>query len=244
MKPTETLTFLGTIAELKAVLKASKIKHSIKDEDDAYLEVDLKGPIMTGATIDFYGSRDKANERYARGNRGNRDNRYTYAVRQNSNALAKGIIKGTGNGSTVDLEVDLETDETMPMHKEVHEHWQQFYAYLVSRGRLAQEPEAAAQTEIDGRPEPAVKIQTEDELREAIENIVPLPGNREWWEEVAKLFFAYKRVEPKYTYGKLAAVVSMDEKHVGKSVRGYSTLNHPKSPYRNTPKKVGDGRGI
>lgn len=155
MQPTETLTFLGTIAELKAVLKASEIKHSIKSEDDAYLKVDLSGPTMVSASVKFYDSRAMANERHAIDNR---DNRHAYAVRREP---AKGIIKAVANGSTVDLEVDLETDETMPMHKEVHERWQQFYAYLVSRGRLGQEPEAtAAQTEIDGQPEPGIQPET------------------------------------------------------------------------------------
>jgi hypothetical protein len=84
----------------------------------------------------------------------------------------------------------------------------------------------AAEPAVGKQPATEPSVQTEDELREAIKRIVPVPRTPEWWQDVGRLYHTFKRVEPKYPYRKLAEILTMDEKYVGNRIRQH----HPKSP--------------
>lgn len=68
-------------------------------------------------------------------------------------------------------------------------------------------------------------LDTEEQLRTAIYDIVAAPSTSDWWAAVAQLYHQFKATNLKYTYGRFAALLGMDEKHVGKMIR-----QHPKSP--------------
>lgn len=76
------------------------------------------------------------------------------------------------------------------------------------------------------RPAPPLVIETVDALRDAVYAIPSGVAKSEWWAEVAKLYDAHKRTKPKYTYGRLAELLGMEEKNVGRMVRKY----RPKTP--------------
>src|SRR5690606_19976248 len=75
-------------------------------------------------------------------------------------------------------------------------------------------------------------IETEAELKTAINSIDTRPGKPAWWAAVAELDDAHKRANPKYTYRELAELLGFEEKHTGRMVRKHRPKTH-----QNTPKQ-------
>lgn len=71
-----------------------------------------------------------------------------------------------------------------------------------------------------------LQFSTEDDLRQCIETIAADVGTPQWWEQISVLHYRYKHVDPKHTISKMAVLLHMDEKHVGKQIRKY----RPKTP--------------
>lgn len=141
--------FQGSIAELEAELIASGIDHRIAKKSDAYLEIDLKGSIVITANVDLWGSRSRPQVKRTPSER--RSSRYAHATLRQVPETAVGTIRAVANGAVVDLIVDLETDSTKPMYKEVNERWQQFFAHLTNRDRLVL-PKSMGQPEASEEP--------------------------------------------------------------------------------------------
>lgn len=171
---------------------------------------------MTSASIDFYGSRDTANARYAIGAQ---DSRRGYAVRREPKPLAKASINAVVRGALVDLIVDLETDNSIGMYKEVHARWGQLRAYLVSRGRLAQEP-ATAQAETSKRTEM-------ESPKEAIRSLPGERGSSEWFDALWDWYYKYTKFH-RYTVREVAELAAYSLSHTKRSKRLYDTEHETK----------------
>lgn len=74
--------------------------------------------------------------------------------------------------------------------------------------------------------ESGLQYSTEDDLRQWIVTIAADVGTPQWWEQISVLHYRYKHIDPKHTISKMAVLLQMDEKHVGKQIRKH----RPKTP--------------
>lgn len=76
-------------------------------------------------------------------------------------------------------------------------------------------------------------LRTEDELRNALYRVESTPNTSEWWDEASPIFWSYKAINVRYTYGQFATLIGYtDVKHVGKQLR-------KRKPPKTTPKHRG-----
>jgi hypothetical protein len=146
----------ATIQQLKAELKASKVKHQIDNEEPALLVVKL-GDFTPSVTIaplykPLFGERERANEKLEGGDLSMRQARVRgrpyapdirRAVRRMPEPTAHGTITAVEQpGGVLRLIVELKDDTTLPRYDEVHKRWEQLRNYLGPR-LTEQEPEGA-----------------------------------------------------------------------------------------------------